>query len=204
MSSLYYFSVLSHQELLTQVFKNVSLWNFDSVLNSRETTLNWGIDWKLWTRRSGCWRIELPSRDSNEKNSVCKSLFWVIGWLPSHDVQRLVEERAYSLIIWDVSSSQRHFSFQVFAEPWHGNKAPHCDRQDTIQPQRHFFFPDRFEQKIALALKAWSWKPLGVSDKKELSSRFFRLLKVSQGCDFFSFRFSPLVVTNNTPPQSAF
>lgn len=54
----YIISVLSHQELFTQVFKNVNLWNFHSVLNSREAALSWGIDWKLWRRRSHCWGLE--------------------------------------------------------------------------------------------------------------------------------------------------
>ena len=61
MGLLCYFSVLSHQELFTQVFKNVNIWNFNSDLNSVETTLSWRIDRKLWTRRSGCRGIKLPT-----------------------------------------------------------------------------------------------------------------------------------------------
>lgn len=151
--------VLSHQVLLTQAFKNVSLWNFDSVLNSKETTLDWGIDWKLWRRRSDCRRIELPSRDSNEKDSVWKSSFWVIGRLYSLDVQRVVEERAYHLITWDVSASQRHFSFQVLAEPWHENEPLCCDRQDTIQKQELFFFQMDLNRKSPLPWRLGSRDP---------------------------------------------
>lgn len=75
MSPLYYFSVLSHQDILTQVFKNVSLWNFNSVLNFRETTLIWGIDWKLWTRRSGFGRLELPAETVMRKTVFGKVYF---------------------------------------------------------------------------------------------------------------------------------
>lgn len=135
------------------MFQNVSIWNFNSDLKPRETTLSWGIDWKLWTRRSGCWGIKLPSRDSNEKKSIWKSLFWVVGWLYSYDLQRSGEERTSNLITWDVSSSSTHLSFQEFAEPWHEKRPLHCDRHDTVQQQNIFFSEIDSNRKLPLPLK---------------------------------------------------
>lgn len=138
-SPLYYISVLSHQEVLTQVFKNVNLWDFNSVLNSRKTALSWGIDWKLWTRRSDGWGIEHHSRDSNEKRVFRKFILspWLtlfsrcakIGRGKSLQLDTLGRQLLQNTLVssgvcWDLAWKQ----------------PPRCSRQDTIQQQNSFFF----------------------------------------------------------------
>lgn len=78
--------------------QNISLWNFSSVLNSREIAHNWQIAGTRW--EEGQFGEECnSSRARTEKESVWRGLFWVIGWLYSHNVQRSVQKRAYTLLL---------------------------------------------------------------------------------------------------------
>ena len=117
MGLLCYFSVLSHQELFTQVFKNVNIWNFNSDLNSVETTLSWRIDRKLWTRRSGCRGIKLPTGTVRRKRMLWRVYFESLADFYSHDLQKFSRGKNFQLDKLGYHLSQTHLSFQMFAEP---------------------------------------------------------------------------------------
>lgn len=171
MNLLYYSSVLSHQELLTQFFEMSTVF---SVPERQHFT--WGIDGNLWTRRSGCWEAELPSKGSNEKSSVWK--FILRHWLTL--LSRCAKPGREKSLQLDNLGCQLFQNTLVFSGVCLGLacRTPRCDRQDKIQ-QHSIFFQVNSNKKNQPCPEDLEVKAFGSKWPKGIRMRCFRLLKVS-------------------------
>lgn len=182
MNPFYYFSVLSHRELLIQVFKNVNLWNFCR-FSIPERQLLAGELIGSFEQEGQVAEEQGSPAGTVMRKSTWKSLFWALGWLYSHEVQRVLEKKAYNLITRDVKSSRTYLSFQVFAEL--GRKTiPLCPPPShTVTSKTEYskeaFFPRWILTENRPCPECLRWSPSGVSDKRESSRRSFQLLKAS-------------------------
>lgn len=176
MNLLYYSSVLSHLELLTQVLKNASLWNVHSVLSSRETALNLGNWCEALDKKVRLLRNRAPQQ-GQQWEKVFGSLFWVIGWLYSQDVESLVEKK---LTAWQlgVSTLPKYTClFRCLLSP--GLPSPTLWQAGHNTAAQHFFSRWILTQKNQPCPEGLEVEALGSEWPKGIRIRSFRLLKVS-------------------------